>query len=273
MGRYSRESEGPTSASSEPDSNAPGKSSSTRGAGTSSNSTSPESRSTKTSERSEPNSLRSISSSEAFLARTLARLGLGPKVFGAVALDCGPKWRGWSLYYDRSTSSWRTSQASLLKESTSYSGPWPLAGTMRNGRVWAQPTLGLPTFADASSSSRTGQDPRTLFNSRSVMPGGGSGRWATATKGDAKKSGGRLGNPDSKANPGVSLTDQACRSGRPLPEICEHGSACDLWLNPRFVAWLMGFPSTWLTSTDGPPRSRHLETLRSRKSVSGSDDG
>jgi hypothetical protein len=36
-------------------------------------------------------------------------------------------------------------------------------------------------------------------------------RWATPTTGDSKSSGSRVGNPDTAAHPGVTLTDQAVR--------------------------------------------------------------
>lgn len=74
--------------------------------------------------------------------------------------------------------------------------------------------------------------------------------WPTATAGDAKASGsrGQRGIEGNNANEGTSLTDATCRSGRPLPTTCSHGGACQPRLNPRFVAWLMGFPLDWIGS-------------------------
>lgn len=69
--------------------------------------------------------------------------------------------------------------------------------------------------------------------------------WPTPTAGDAKSSGSRVGNPDSRAHPGVSLTDAACRSGRLAPTTTKDGPECPPRLNPRFVEWLMGFDDQW----------------------------
>jgi len=55
-------------------------------------------------------------------------------------------------YYDRSTSSWRTSQGCLLEGSTRFSGRWPASGTMRSGKCYARPTSAPLTDARASSS-------------------------------------------------------------------------------------------------------------------------
>lgn len=79
-----------------------------------------------------------------------------------------------------------------------------------------------------------------------------SGRWPTPTAGDMKASGSRVGNPDTKAHPGTSLTDATAR--QPSGE--------GMLLNPSFVEALMGFPADFtrlpsLLSADGPaaPRS------------------
>jgi len=42
--------------------------------------------------------------------------------------------------YDPATSSWRTSQLSLLEGLTPFSGRWPKAGSMRSGSVFERPT-------------------------------------------------------------------------------------------------------------------------------------
>ena len=49
--------------------------------------------------------------------------------------------------WDRDTSSWRTSQQSLLEGSTKFSDRWPISGSMRNGACFQQPMLELPTYA------------------------------------------------------------------------------------------------------------------------------
>jgi len=109
--------------------------------------------------------------------------------------------------------------------------------------------------------------------------------WPTATSGDSKASGGRneTARHSERTHPGTSLTDAAVRNwptptarlddprGMPSPALararmesgktnlddavsalghpdqttCSHGGACRRSLNPRFVAWLMGFPLDW----------------------------
>ena len=76
--------------------------------------------------------------------------------------------------------------------------------------------------------------------------------WPTATAGDAASSGMRSQNPN--CHPGTSLTDATCRNSPPAPAIPDgppssrsaQTSRPPLRLNPRFVAWLMGFPPEWL---------------------------
>jgi hypothetical protein len=67
-------------------------------------------------------------------------------------------------------------------------------------------------------------------------------QWPTPMTTDFKASGSRCKGPDTKGNPGTSLTDATCRSGRPLQTTCTHGGECRWSLNPLFVAWLMGLP-------------------------------
>lgn len=87
---------------------------------------------------------------------------------------------------------------------------------MRNGQLYAQPTLERPISASDSSF------------------------WPTPTAGDSKASGAQ-GYQTQTRNPGTTLTDAALygysktkRTGR-----------SDLCLNPLFVEWLMGLPPAW----------------------------
>lgn len=67
--------------------------------------------------------------------------------------------------YDRATSSWKTSQLLLTGDSTAFSDRWPIAGTMRNGRVYKRSTwvprisvtdfLLLPTPAVSSQGNKS----------------------------------------------------------------------------------------------------------------------
>lgn len=64
----------------------------------------------------------------------------------------GPSLPGSFAYFDRDTSSWKTSGLFLFEELTAYSGTWPKRGTMRSGSVFALPTLARPTAESGCSS-------------------------------------------------------------------------------------------------------------------------
>ncbi len=66
--------------------------------------------------------------------------------------DFGPSLPGSFAYFDRDTSSWKTSGLFLFEELTAYSGTWPKRGTMRSGSVFALPTSARPTDASGCSS-------------------------------------------------------------------------------------------------------------------------
>lgn len=88
---------------------------------------------------------------------------------------CFSRWPESFASYDPASSSWRTSQRSLLGGWMSFSGRWPLSGTMRGGEVcehrrWVHLT-------EESDGSVSGGEPK-------VMP------WATPTKHDSKQGGG-----------------------------------------------------------------------------------
>lgn len=73
--------------------------------------------------------------------------------------------------WDRDTLSWRTSQHSLLGGLETFSEPWPISGTMRNGRVSRRPMWVPPTCENESLSWPT---PRANShrNSRTSIIGG-----------------------------------------------------------------------------------------------------
>jgi hypothetical protein len=135
--------------------------------------------------------LPSTSSAAGSPAKTFRQQGaeLVSRVRGAV---CGGSSRESFANFDRESSSWRTSQLSLLEGSERFSESFPKAGMMRSGRAFALPTLVLHTAGTDSSSSR--------------------GAWPTATCGDAFGSGSR-NTATSKAHPGISLTDAVLGDG------------------------------------------------------------
>jgi len=66
----------------------------------------------------------------------------------------GSSSRGSFAIYDLGTWSSKTSQLSLLAESTLYSGDWPRSGMMRGGTAYALPTSARRTAGNGSSWSR-----------------------------------------------------------------------------------------------------------------------
>jgi hypothetical protein len=134
--------------------------------------------------------------------------------------------------------------------------PTPLASESKRG------------VKDRQYGDKSGRDLSTMAAGWPTPPGGA---WPTPTAGDAKRSGSRVGNPQTAAHPGTSLTDLSCRSGRPLPMTCSHGTPCRPVLNPRFVAWLQGLsPLFWDLLADAHAQSscERSETPSSPKSPS-----
>ena len=192
--------------------------------------------------------LPSTSSAAASRARTCRQQGaeLASRVRGAVY---GSSSRESFANFDRESSSWRTSQLSLLEGSERFSESFPKAGMMRSGRAFALPMLELHTAGSGSSSSR--------------------GAWPTATASDANGSGSR-NTTSSRAHAGISLTDAVRGDGGkgrwPTPCASDHKGSfapgqrrgqlpdavqCHGRLNPAWVEALMGFPADW-TRTGGP---------------------
>lgn len=104
-------------------------------------------------------------------------------------------------WFDPSSWSWKTSQGSLLEDSTSFSGPWPVSGVMRNGKLYARATSGRHSFARESS----------LWLTPNATPGATSnngenaGRPATG-KSLAKQADGRWPTPDASMATGGRIT-------------------------------------------------------------------
>jgi hypothetical protein len=71
-------------------------------------------------------------------------------------LRCGERWRESFASFDRATSSWRTSQISLLSNeancSARWSGRWPRAGSIASGTAYRLPPSALRMDAIGSSS-------------------------------------------------------------------------------------------------------------------------
>ena len=65
---------------------------------------------------------------------------------------CGPMSRQPFAHYDPASSSWRTSQGTLVWDWGTYSGTLPRSGSMRDGRLYEHVTPERPTAANGCSS-------------------------------------------------------------------------------------------------------------------------
>ncbi len=195
---------------------------------------------------------------------------------------------------DHASSSWRTSQYSLVEGLTEFSGTWPRSGMMRNGIAYQLPPLapltsatesGLwptPTLPNGGRSVAHVTDWRSLrtayHNGKKVQVDLAQAvkRWPTPRANDAEKRGDfdatnpRNGLPAAVKmfptptardfrSPGRSRLERTgSKSGDCLPQVI--GGQ----LNPTWVEWLMGFPAEWTALDSSEIRS-------SRKSPKSSD--
>ena len=111
----------------------------------------------------------------------------------------------WFAEYDRDTSSWRTPQASLFSDSTTYSESWPASGSMRNGRCYQHAPWVRHTHESACSS------------------------WPTPRASDWNGQ----GSPHTRDRHSWQVKD-AVRAWEGIGP-----------LNPDLTGWLMGFPTGW----------------------------
>jgi hypothetical protein len=131
--------------------------------------------------------------------------------------------------YDPATSSWRTSQPSLLDElSTPFSERWPSSGSMRSGGVCERPTLARhmaatgggasrgtesnwPTITvDDSESGQTKPNPNRQGGAQHESLRVAAAQWPTPTRLDSTNTANRTAtrsSADSKHHDGVTLID------------------------------------------------------------------
>jgi hypothetical protein len=165
--------------------------------------------------------------------------------------------------YDPATSSWRTSQLSLLEEWGEFSETWPRAGMTRSGTAYR-----LAPLAPLTRGIASGLLPTPAATEYGTNQGGGMGR-----TGPVRPSLGTMARKDLWPTP-TAVTDTGgaalCKWGgagsraklRTLVSPQELNGA----LNPTWVEWLMGFPLGWT----GLEVS---ETRSSRRSPNGSGGG
>ena len=127
--------------------------------------------------------------------------------------------------FARDLSSWRMSARSLFGDSIPFSGTWPRAGTMRNGRVYRR-----VSWERRNKGIDSGLWPTPTTGMSGCYPESDETYLARAE---------RLGRLPHKTLPRAI-------GGRP---------------NPRWVEWLMGFPIGWQVLSDAetpsPPKSQN----------------
>ena len=190
-------------------------------------------------------------------------------------------------FYDRESSSWRTSQRSFLVDAVNghepLSGAWPRAGTIVNGIAYQRPPL-VPRISVTGSllwptptAYRKGNQSRgadyyrpslTEMAERDIW----HPRWPTPTEADSHGHAGEYPATETH-HAGLTLATAARkwptpkgRDGKGMPQRGLHAPQDALpnavgggQLNPTWVEWLMGFPLGWTdcdaSATPSCPRS------------------
>ena len=222
-----------------------GKSKSTTTASASSPSTGPTSQGSGTCGKLEPTiSPMSISSPADSLAKTSPK---GERGLESREVDpgCGLSSPESFANYDHASSSWRTSQVSLLGGWVEFLETWPRAGTTRNGRAFQRPPL-VPHISENGFSylptpdASLGMEMDPMHDALSCI---------RRDRGEPRPSGAKIGS-----------------SLRWCPEFIREWLRTGGELNPEWTEVLMGFPKGWLSYV-------RTETPSSPKSLSGSGDG
>jgi hypothetical protein len=165
--------------------------------------------------------------------------------------------------FDPGTSSWRTSQRSVLGGWDVFSGTWPRAGMTRNGTAFrllplAPLTRGtasswLPTPSASPYGSNQSPSPRASVR-LSLESMARRGVWPTprATDGDRGGRGDLLHVVRAWPTPAAADAKGALRysRGNPSLTLAARGDAPGGQLNPTWVEWLMGFPPGWTDCGD-----------------------
>lgn len=194
---------------------------------------------------------------------------------------CGESMRAYLASFDPDTRSWKTSGLCGLEDLPTFSETLPRSGSMLSGTLYLLPPLVRLTSVIVSGSSPLLPTP-TAQDSESA---GGAGCIARGKRGHSLTSAARLiptptptateygsNQGGAKRNSGPvrhSLQGMAQRGLLPTPCAEDHRNCADYSdgsrghspqlrhlgsgrLNPRFIAWMMGFPETWFDMNEPP---------------------
>ena len=195
----------------------------------------------------------SISSVEASHAKTSATQESVP-ASTASAPGFGQNMRESFAHFDPATSSWKTSQRSLLVDLEEFSLTWPRSGSMRNGICFERAKWARPISANDFSSWPT-PTVHGNHNRKGATENSGDGlstavkaMWSTPVASE-----GTRGSKGRKTGTGADI------ASHPDPEISARG----LVLNPQFVEAMQGFPDEW-TAFDASEMRLFRRLQRSR---------
>lgn len=166
----------------------------------------------------------------------------------------GPNTHDSLASFDPATSSWRTSQLSLLGGLDEFSGTWPRSGMTRNGTAYRLQPLAPLTGGTASGLLPT---PTAVDHKQHNSPAararkspslGTVAHWPTPNARDGSHGGAQ--DPEKRKAQGHAVgLDDAVYQGKGNGQ-----------LNPTWVEWLMGFPLGWTdleaSETPSSPRSQ-----------------
>ena len=157
--------------------------------------------------------------------------------------ECGAKWLGSFVKFDRNSSLWKTHQCSLLGDLEPFLETWPRWGLMRDGECWEQTTLeqtirgtesGLLPTPTVTTAKQVAKSMNSLGKPLLHMA---ALTWPTPCASDWKgsgKSGTLRDRLDYAAERGATKSNQ-------YAEVPENGGK----LSPTWVEWLMGWPLGW----------------------------
>jgi hypothetical protein len=184
------------------------------------------------------------SSPEASHAKTLAQQESALELLREAGQGYGLKSSVWLASYDRDTSSWRTSQTCLLAQAESlggglaeFSGTWPSAGMMRNGKTYQHQPWALPIAENGSGLWPTPR--KTMMpNSKAFIAAGKIDSLVTAVQ--------MWPTPTACMHKGSSPAALTRKNGRDRSndrlDHCLQALEGSGKLNPPWVEWLMGYP-------------------------------
>ncbi len=190
-------------------------------------------------------------------------------------------------WYDPDTSSWKTSQGSLLPEWETYSETWPRAGMTRSGKAFRLRLLAPRIYGGESSSwprmlhtptatanqaapLMRDRDPGRFWPTPAAQEAGGSDEWLETLEtvdGEPLEPNQRWYDPETGKHvqqglsravrlwPSPSTRDRGSdppnrEGGMSLEATVRTDPTHTGQLNPTWVEWLMGFPEGWTDLED-----------------------